>query len=176
MPHPQQVPMICSPFDTHLAEARRLDSNHKYAAQLNELNKQHKFVLLRFTYGGDYKTEMRQSLLVDRLFLIYEKLHPEPVVRLDTHPIAPHNDRLECCPSCKGTFVLLQKMHLNFTARDANAWKKYLAPSSAANASTPTTKAKSNPKESPQKATASNTFLIGSSIRAKVGHNCFPIK
>ena len=99
---------MCSPFDTHLAEARRLDSGHKYATQLNELNKQHKFVLLRSTYGGDYETEMRQSKLVDRRFLIYEKLYPGAVVRLDTHPIATHNDRLECCPSCKGTFVLLQ--------------------------------------------------------------------
>ena len=45
---------------------------------------------------------------VDRLFLIYEKLYPGPVIRLDTKPIAAHNDRLECCPKCKGTFVLMQ--------------------------------------------------------------------
>ena len=108
MPHPPQVLMMFSPFDTHLAEARCLDCDHKYATQLNELDKQHKFVLLRSAYGSDYETEMPRSLLVDRVFLIYEKLHPEPVVRLDTHPIATHNDRLECCPSCKGTLVLLQ--------------------------------------------------------------------
>ena len=99
---------MCSPFGTHLDELRRLDRDHKYTSQLIELHKQHKFVLLRCKYGGDYETEMRRSLLVNRLFLIYEKLYPRPVVRLDTKPIATHNDRLECCPSCKGTFVLLQ--------------------------------------------------------------------
>ena len=108
MPHPQQVLMMCTPFDTHLAEARRLDRGHKYTSQLNELDKQHKFVLLRSAYGGHYDAEMRRSLLVDRLFLIYEKLHPRPVARLDTKPISTPNDRMERCPSCKGTFVLLQ--------------------------------------------------------------------
>ena len=93
---------------THLAEARRLDRGHKYAKQLNEMNKQHKFVLLRSTYGGAYDAEMRRSLLVDRLFLIYEKLHPRPVARLDTKPISTPNDRQECCSSCKGKFILLQ--------------------------------------------------------------------
>ena len=108
MPHPQQVLMISTPFDTHLAEARRLDHGHKYTSQLNELDKQHKFVLLRSAYGGHYDAEMRRSLLVDRLFLIYEKLHPRPVARLDTKPISTPNDRMESCPSCKGTFGLLQ--------------------------------------------------------------------
>ena len=97
-----------APFDTHLAEARRMDRRHKYAKQLNKLDKQHKFVLLRSTYGSDYNAEMRRSLLVDRRFLIYEKLHPEPVVRLDTKPISTPNDRMKCCSSCKGKFILLQ--------------------------------------------------------------------
>ena len=108
MPHPQQVLMMCTPFDTHLAEARRLDRGHKYTTQLNKLDKQHKFVLLRSTYGGNYETEMRRSLLVDRLFLIYEKLSPSPLARLDTKPLSTPNDRLECCPNCKGKFILLQ--------------------------------------------------------------------
>ena len=108
MPHPQQIPMMCTPFDTHLAEVRRLDRDHKYAKQLNKLDKQHKFVLLRSTYGGNYETEMRRSLLVDRLFLIYEKLSPSPLVRLDTKPLSTPNDKLECCPNCKGKFILLQ--------------------------------------------------------------------
>ena len=99
---------MCTPFDTHLAKARRLDRGHKYAKQLNEIDKQHKFVLLRSTYGGHYDAEMRQSLLVDRLFLMYEKLHPSPIAKLDTKPISTPNDRLECCPSCKGKFILLQ--------------------------------------------------------------------
>ena len=101
MPHPQQVFMMCTPFDTHLAEARRLDRGHKYTKQLNKLDKQHKFILLRSTYGGNYETEMRQSLLVDRLFLICEKLHPRPVARLDTKPIFTPNNRLKRCPNCK---------------------------------------------------------------------------
>ena len=100
--------MICAPFDTHLAEARRMDRGHKYAKQLNKMDKQHKFVLLRSTYGGDYDAELRRSLLVDQLFLIYEKLHPKPVVRLDTKPISTPNNRLKRCPSCKGKFILLQ--------------------------------------------------------------------
>ena len=108
MPHSQQVLMMCLPFDTHLAEVRRLDRGHKYTTQLNKLDKQHKFVLLRSTYGGNYETEMRRSLLVDRLFLIYEKLSPRPLVRLDTKTLSTSNDKLECCPNCKGKFILLQ--------------------------------------------------------------------
>ena len=96
-----------SPFDTHLDEVRRLDRGRKYTSQLNELDKQHKFILLRSKYGDDYETEMRRSQLVDRLFLIYEKLYPGPVIRLDTKPIATHNVRLKCCPNCKSTFVLM---------------------------------------------------------------------
>ena len=105
---PFATPMMCTPFDIHLAEARRLDRNHKYAKKLNNLDKQHKFVLLRSTYGGNYETELRRSLLVDRLFLTYEKLHPRPIVRLDTKPLFTPNDRLKRCPSCKGKFILLQ--------------------------------------------------------------------
>ena len=100
--------MMCTPFDIHLAEARRLDRDHKYAKKLNKLDKQHKFVLLRSTYGGNYNAEMRRSLLVDRLFLIYEKLHPKPVARLDTKPLSAPNDKMERCPNCKGKFILLQ--------------------------------------------------------------------
>ena len=108
MPHPQKMLMMCTPFDTHLAEARRLDRSHKYAKKLNKLGKQHKFVLLRSTYGGSYDTELRRTQLVDRLLLIYEKLHPRPVARLDTNPIPTPNDRLKLCPNCKGKFILLQ--------------------------------------------------------------------
>ena len=100
--------MMCTPFDTHLGEARRLDRDHKYATQLNKLDKQHKFVLLRSTYGGNYDAEMRRSLLVDRLFLIYEKLSPRPLARLDTKPLSTPHDKMECCPNCKGKFILLQ--------------------------------------------------------------------
>ena len=96
---PFATPMMCTPFDIHLAEARRLDHGHKYAKKLNKLDKQHKFVLLRSTYGGNYETELRRSLLVDRLLLIYEKLHHRPVARLDTKPISTPNDKMECCPS-----------------------------------------------------------------------------
>ena len=108
MPHPQQVLMMCTPFDTHLAEAWRMDRDHIYAKQLNEMDKQHKFVPLRSAYGGNYEIEMRRSLLVDRLFLIYENLHPRPVARLDTKPISTPNDKLERCPSCKGKFIPFQ--------------------------------------------------------------------
>ena len=96
---PFATPMMCTPFDTHLAEARRLDRGHKYTKQLNKLEKQHKFVLLRSTCGGSYDAEMRQSLLVDRLFLICEKLHPRPLISLDTKPISTPNDKMKRCPS-----------------------------------------------------------------------------
>ena len=68
MPHPLQVLKMCAPFDTHLDEARRMDRDHKYAKQLNELDKQHKFVLLRSMYGGDYDAGLRRSLLVNHFF------------------------------------------------------------------------------------------------------------
>ena len=105
---PFATPMMRTPFDIHLAEARRLNRGHKYAKQLNKLNKQHKFALLRSTYGGHYDAEMRRSLLVDRLFLICEKLSSRPIARLDTKPLFTPNDRLKRCSNCKGKFILLQ--------------------------------------------------------------------
>ena len=166
---------MCTPFDTPLAEARRLHRGHKYAKQLNEMDKQHKFALLRSTYGGHYDAEMRQSLLVDRLFLIYEKLHLRPIARLNTKPISTPTIGLNAAPAAKASSSCC-KIQVNFAARGVDAWKQYLAPSSTANASTPATKTKSNPKKGPKKAITSNTIFKEASRPAKVGYNCLPIK
>ena len=176
MPHPQKVFMMCTPFDAHLAEARRLDHGHKYATQLNELDKQHKFVLLRSTYGGHYDAELRRTKLVDRLFLIYEKLHQRPVARVDTKPLSTPNDKLEYCPNCKGKFILLQDTAELCCTRCGRLETIFGV---IFNLQCLYTNYKYHTKRKqtkPTKNTTSATILIGPSRPAKKGHYCLPIK
>ena len=50
-----------------LTDARLMDVNKKYKKQLNCINKQHNFIILRALHGGDYETEMHRSMLLETL-------------------------------------------------------------------------------------------------------------
>ena len=160
---PFATPMMCTPFDTHLAEARRLDRNHKYAKKL------------RSTYGGNYNAEMRRSLLADRLFLICEKLHPRPVARLDTKPLFTPNDRLKRCPNCKGKFILLQVTG-ELCCTQCGLLEAIFGAIFDLQCLYTNYKYQTRPKTRSTKSTTSATLLIGPSRPAKEGHHCLTIK
>ena len=60
-------------FVCQLTDARLMTKNKQYLKQLNCINKQHNFIVLRALYGDDYKTEMHRSMLLENLQHIHEK-------------------------------------------------------------------------------------------------------
>ena len=50
-------------FVCQLTDARLMDVNKKYKKQLNSLDKQHNFIILRALFDGDYETEMKRSII-----------------------------------------------------------------------------------------------------------------
>ena len=42
--------------------------------QLDDIDKQHKFIILRTLYSGNYETEMNRSMILENLVHIYESL------------------------------------------------------------------------------------------------------
>ena len=62
-------------FVCQLSNARLMDAiSGKYKAQLNSINKQHTFIILRTLHGGNYETEMNRSMILEKLHHIYESL------------------------------------------------------------------------------------------------------
>ena len=51
-----------------------MTKNQQYMKQLNCINKQHNFIVLRAPYGNDYETEMHRSMLLEKLQHIHENL------------------------------------------------------------------------------------------------------
>ena len=49
--------------------------------QLNYINKQHNFIVLRALYGDDYETEMHRLMLLEKLQHIHENLCFESGIR-----------------------------------------------------------------------------------------------
>ena len=54
-------------------DARLMDVNKQYKKYLDYINKQHNFIVLRSLYDGDYKTEMKRSIILENLQHIHEK-------------------------------------------------------------------------------------------------------
>ena len=48
-------------FSSQLSNARRMDKKKKFKAQLDLLDKQHKFVILRSLTGFNYESQMHRS-------------------------------------------------------------------------------------------------------------------
>ena len=61
-------------FVRQLSNARLMDSKKKYKKQLNSIDKQHNFIILRTLHGRNYETEMNRSMLLEKLYHIYENL------------------------------------------------------------------------------------------------------
>ena len=61
-------------FVYQLSNTRLKDANKKYKKQLDDIDKQHKLVILRTLHGGNYETEMNRSMILENLHHIYESL------------------------------------------------------------------------------------------------------
>ena len=57
-----------------IKDARLMSKNQQYMKQLNCINNQHNFIVLRALYGDDYETEMHWLMLLEKLQHIHEKL------------------------------------------------------------------------------------------------------
>ena len=76
-----------------LTDASLMDVNKKHKQELNSINKQHKFIFLRSLHDGDYKTEMKRSMLLENLQHIHENLCFESGIK----PSKPYRMRpIEC--------------------------------------------------------------------------------
>ena len=51
-------------FVCKLSNTRLVDANKKYKKQLDDIDKQHKFIILRTLHGGKYETEMNRSAIL----------------------------------------------------------------------------------------------------------------
>ena len=68
---------VCQLSDTRLMVA----TSGKYKAQLNSIDKQHNFIILRSLYDGNYETEKNSSMILEKLHHIYESLCFESGIR-----------------------------------------------------------------------------------------------
>ena len=53
---------VCQLYDTRL-----MDANKKDKKQLNDIDKQHNFIILRSSHGWNYETEMNHSMILEKL-------------------------------------------------------------------------------------------------------------
>ena len=61
-------------FVRQLSTTRLMDSKKKFKEQLNDIDKQHKFIILHTLHGRNYENEMNRSMLLEKLHHIYENL------------------------------------------------------------------------------------------------------
>ena len=97
---------VCQLFNTRL-----LDANKKYKKQLDNIDKQHKFIILRTLHGDNYETEMNRSMILEKLHLIYKNI----CFATGTKASKPHrkrkpidfaNEKIKSCQECGGAFSL----------------------------------------------------------------------
>ena len=97
-------------FACQLTDARLMDVNKKYKKQLNSIDKQDNFIILRSLYDGDYETEMKRSMLLENLQHIHENLCFESRIKPSNpyrgmRPIDLTNKK-KACQDCDGEFSL----------------------------------------------------------------------
>ena len=59
-------------FVYQLTDAGLMAKNKQYIKQLNCINKQHNFIVLRALYDEDYEAEIKRSMLLEKLQHIHE--------------------------------------------------------------------------------------------------------
>ena len=98
-------------FVCQLSNTRLMDSKKKYKKQLDDIDKQHKFIILRTLNGGNYETEMTRSMILENLHHIYESL----CFATGTMASKPYRERkhidftnkkIKSCQDCGGAFSL----------------------------------------------------------------------
>ena len=98
-------------FVCQIKDARLMTKNKQYLKQLNCINKQHNFIVLRTLYGDDYESEMHRSMLLENLQHIHENLCFESGIRTsnpytEMWPIDFTNKKIQSCQNCGGKFSL----------------------------------------------------------------------
>ena len=95
---------VCQLFNTRLMDAKK-----KYKKQLDNIDNQHKFIILRTLHGGNYETEMNRSMVLENLHHIYESLCFESRIRaskpyINMKPIDFTNKKIKSCQECGGAY------------------------------------------------------------------------
>ena len=98
-------------FVCQLTDARLMNKNKQYKKQLNYINNQHNFIILRSLHDGDYETELKRSMLLENLQHIHENVCFEPEIRPSNsyrrmRPINFTNKKIELCQDCGCKFSL----------------------------------------------------------------------
>ena len=70
---------VCQLTDARLMNKKK--KKRKYRKQLNSIDKQHNFIILRSLYDGDYETQMKRSMILENLQHIHENLCFESGIR-----------------------------------------------------------------------------------------------
>ena len=98
-------------FVCQFTVAMIMAKNNKDKKQLNWINKQHNFIVLRALYDEGYETEMKRSMLLEKLQHIHETL----CLKSGKSPLRPYKERrpIECinkkiqsCQDCGDKFSL----------------------------------------------------------------------
>ena len=94
-----------------LTNAVRMPNNKQNVRQLERINKQHNFIVLRALCGDHYETEMHRSMLLEKLQHIHENLCFEsrtkpPNPYREMWPIDFTNKKIQSCQDCGGKFSL----------------------------------------------------------------------
>ena len=98
-------------FVCQLSNTRLMDANKKYKKQMDDIDKQHNFIILRTLHGGNYETEMNRSMILENLHHIYESLcFATGTMALNSYrerkPIDFTNKKIKSCQDCGGSFSL----------------------------------------------------------------------
>ena len=98
-------------FVCQLSDKRLMDANKKYKKQLDDINKQHNFTILRSLHDGNYETEMNRSMILEKLHHICESLCFESGIKASNpyrgmRPIDFKNKKIKACQDCGGSFSL----------------------------------------------------------------------
>ena len=89
-----------------------MDKKNEFNSHLNEIDKQHKFIILRSLAGYDYKSQILRSSILEKLYLTYEflcfttgkKAAPQ---YFKTKTFTKRMDeRIKTCQECGGAFSL----------------------------------------------------------------------
>ena len=83
----------------------------KIKKELNSINKQHNFIVLRVLYAGNYEAEMNHSMLPEKLQHIHENLCFESRIStsksfIKMRTINVTNKKIQSCQDCGGKFSL----------------------------------------------------------------------
>ena len=98
-------------FVYQLTDAKLMDLNKKYKKNIDYINKQHNFIVLRSLHGGDFETEMHRSMLLENLQHIHENLCFESRIKPSKpyrgmRPIDFTNKKIQSCQECGCKFSL----------------------------------------------------------------------